>query len=410
MSGPVKLPALAAITNKYPELTPFLTALREIIEVREGRRRGAALDRFVTLRELAQAGVVATDAGGGSVAPGAGGGGGGGNPAVPPAPTGLIASGAVQTIILTWTIPDTLYNNHSYTEIYRASVDDLGSAVLVGQSPSFVWADEPIPSGATRYYWIRFVSEAAVAGPFNAITGTPATTGVIVNADIGVGAVGTSNIQAGTVTAASAILADLAVVSAKIADAAVTTAKIADANITSAKIADANITSAKIGLAAIGSAHIQDAAVGSAKIVDAAIVSAKIADAAVNTLQLAGQAVTIPSGAYSAGTMTVDNNERDLQSVTFTSTGAPVVINVSCVVQASSGSLGCIFRIRRNGSEIFNSATVHIGSDFTSVIVSFSIQNTPGAGVVTYRATVEKSSTDNGTARNRSLSCVELKR
>lgn len=94
---------------------------------------------------------------------------------IPPVPAGLTATGSFNQIILQWTAPSYLY--HSYTQIWRASVDSFGSAVLVGTARGSVFADMPPDSdlSTTHYYWIRFVSEAGVVGPLNATAGTSAS-------------------------------------------------------------------------------------------------------------------------------------------------------------------------------------------------------------------------------------------
>ena len=322
------LPALGVVATKYPELTPFLLALKEFVEVRDGRI-GDPLERFVTLRDLAGVDLLNVSRIGRSgtvLSPG----GAVGAPdlTIPPVPTGLAASGAIQSIILDWTDPFALYGNHSYTEVWRADTDDLGAAVLVGQSPSFVWVDQ-VATGQTKYYWIRFVSTANIVGPFNSAAGTPATTGFVMSEDLAELAVTAGKIAAAAVTgdkvAAAAIgntqLAALAVDAAKLADSAVTATKIANAAVGSAalaalavgtanlqnsavsntklanlavdaaKLADSAVTATKIANAAVGTAAIANAAIGSAQIADAAIVSAKIADANITSAKIANAAV-----------------------------------------------------------------------------------------------------------------------
>lgn len=91
----------------------------------------------------------------------------------PPAPTGFSAQGAFSNIILEW--DDPTYQNHSYTEVWRATSDAIGSAVLIGFAPGSVFADV-LGNNTTYYYWVRFVSKANVTGPYNNSSGTPAHT------------------------------------------------------------------------------------------------------------------------------------------------------------------------------------------------------------------------------------------
>lgn len=71
------------------------------------------------------------------------------------------ASGAYRTITLTW---DRLNNeNFSYNAVFRSDVDDFGQAVLVGTTSADVYTDS-VGNGQTKFYWVRSVSKAGVAG------------------------------------------------------------------------------------------------------------------------------------------------------------------------------------------------------------------------------------------------------
>lgn len=98
------------------------------------------------------------------------------DPAIPSVVAGFTATGAFNMILLQWDIPT--YHNHAYTEIYRASVDDLGQAVYIGSSTSMMYPDTPPNSSLsdTYYYWARNISTSMVEGDFNAVSGTQAKT------------------------------------------------------------------------------------------------------------------------------------------------------------------------------------------------------------------------------------------
>ena len=159
-----------------------LRAIKSTLDVREGRI-GDPLDQLVTMRDLADLNLVV--AGGSStltngstvpvVVPGTGG--DGYNPTTdyttPPTPTGLTAAAGFSNVYLSW--DGAPYRNHAYTEIWRASTDNLGDAIKVGTSSSNVFAD-PAAEGDTYYYWIRFVSVADITGPYNSTAGTAVTT------------------------------------------------------------------------------------------------------------------------------------------------------------------------------------------------------------------------------------------
>ena len=99
---------------------------------------------------------------------------------VPPAPTSLQASGAFQNIILSWNL--SLYQGHSFVEVWRHTSNDIAAATMVAQVSGFtgVYAD-PVGSGQTFYYWVRAINVNGVAGPFNTGTGTQGQTAVDVS-------------------------------------------------------------------------------------------------------------------------------------------------------------------------------------------------------------------------------------
>jgi len=223
---------------------------------------------------------------------------------IPGAPTGLIVTGAMTTVLLEWEeVSDA--DCHSYTEVWRSDVDDLGVAVLIGTARGVMYPDA-VGSQASAYYWIRHVNIDGNEGPYNATGGTvgetapdPAylieqMTGIADNQPyVYVDAAYTNNgvtVPKGTYIK-DALIANGAISNAKIGVAAIDSAKIADASIISAKIDNAAVTNAKIANAAISSAQIQDAAILNAKIADAAITNAKIGLAAINTANIADAAI-----------------------------------------------------------------------------------------------------------------------
>ena len=91
----------------------------------------------------------------------------------PPIPQGLSIQGAFSNVILDWDAPT--YQNHAYTEVWRSTSNTLGSAFLLGFAPGLVYNDS-VGTNNTYYYWIRFVSQANIAGPYNAVSGTSGAT------------------------------------------------------------------------------------------------------------------------------------------------------------------------------------------------------------------------------------------
>jgi hypothetical protein len=154
-------------------------AIKDTLQVREGRS-GDPLDQNVTLRHLTALGLATPDGtttvnGGGDLPVGPPGGGPGdgydpgGDLSTPPAPEGLEVHPGGVLISVFWI--GASYRNHAYTEIWRSAEDLLASAVMIGTSPTNLYAD-PVDFDSTYWYWIRFVSKADVRGPYNAESGT----------------------------------------------------------------------------------------------------------------------------------------------------------------------------------------------------------------------------------------------
>lgn len=168
------VPAIAYPTKYNAE--EMLKQIKEVLDIRLGRV-GDPLDRAVTVRELVDTGNV-IQVGAGSTAGGGGASGPGFAPGwidltVPPTPANFTALGAFEVVALSWTQSN--QRGHSHTEVYRSTENDFDTRVLIGTSDSTVYGDA-VETGSTYYYWIRFVSNADVPGPFNSIDGTEAVT------------------------------------------------------------------------------------------------------------------------------------------------------------------------------------------------------------------------------------------
>ena len=127
---------------------------------------GSDGSRLVSINDLTKAGIADRD--GSSVRPPAG------NLTTPPKVSSLRADGALASIIIAWQNP--VFPNYSHTELWRASVDDLGQAVKIQETPVESYVDM-VGSGSTKFYWARAVSKAGVAGDFNSASGTKGVTG-----------------------------------------------------------------------------------------------------------------------------------------------------------------------------------------------------------------------------------------
>ncbi len=90
----------------------------------------------------------------------------------PPKLSGLQATGAFSSVILTWSeIP---YGNAAYTIVYRNSVDDWATAEPIGTSSVLLYSDYT-PNFLGWYYWITTVSVTGLESPPNDINGTQAS-------------------------------------------------------------------------------------------------------------------------------------------------------------------------------------------------------------------------------------------
>lgn len=161
-----------------PALQQQLNALALSMNVLNGVT-GNGSGAATTLAMLSNAGLIKLDPTTGNyIAPGAL------DYAIPPAPTGLVAAGALGNVILTWDNP--AYSNHSYTEIWREQVtftggvadpSIIGNAVKIGTSAGIVGVYVDATGAASDcWYWVKFVSTANVTGAFNAIAGVRGTT------------------------------------------------------------------------------------------------------------------------------------------------------------------------------------------------------------------------------------------
>lgn len=170
-----KVPAIPDLGST--SLDQVVLAIKQWIDTRQGSI-GDGLDRAVTLRDLVAAGALdpamANSIAAGVLSP---------NPpvvtvtdpAVPPTPTQLTATGAITSILLTWTFA-VGYSRLSHFEVWRSATDAIGDAVLISQPRGAIWAD-PVAAGDAFYYWVRAVSDAGTS-PYNSVAGTLGQTSV----------------------------------------------------------------------------------------------------------------------------------------------------------------------------------------------------------------------------------------
>jgi|TARA_R100001463_G_scaffold75805_1_gene129784 hypothetical protein len=164
-----KVPSIVAVPSKVdPQLKRTLDSLIEVVQVLSGRR-GDPRDRAVTLRELVAGGLAEElldnpfnpNAGTGVVDFGP-------PPALndvttPPVPTGLAASAAFTTTVVSWDDPQ--FGNFAFTEVYRGTSNNISNSVLADTTTASVWSDSN-DYNQTFFYWIRHVSTSNIKGPF----------------------------------------------------------------------------------------------------------------------------------------------------------------------------------------------------------------------------------------------------
>jgi hypothetical protein len=151
-----------------PALKQFLTAMKEAVEVRLGRR-GDPLDEGITRRDLVNSKIAKLGGLGGNLL----------QPVtvlndeariVPPVPIGFSAIGTFGGVTLNWESPFAAYSVHALTEVWRGTSDDPNKRVLIDSSRGAIFFDRIADENAGDYwYWIRFVSEYNREGPFSLV-------------------------------------------------------------------------------------------------------------------------------------------------------------------------------------------------------------------------------------------------
>ena len=127
-------------------------------------------------------------------------------------------------------------------------------------------------------------------------------------------------------------------------------------------------------------------------------------DAYIDTLQIKGNAVTLPVGAYSAGTVGVGV----IQTVTIASHGQPIFVNASAINVTGNNYYTIAFTIKRDGVAIYSSGNLLDGAFNANMADTFSfhLTDTPSSGSHTY--TLEASG--DCSFRCRSLFVMEILR
>ena len=226
--------------------------------------------------------------------------------------------------------------------------------------------------------------------------------------------------------------------SAKIADAAIDNAKIA--NLNAGKINAGTISTSRLnidGSTLTSNNGVLQVNALNANVITSGLINSNrinidnvtldtdgqgrliIKNLGVDSLQIKGNAVTIPSSSFTASQINVGASAGDVtvQTVTYSSTGAPALIIASLVALPSSGrSHGVSAKIKRNGVTVLEQVKYGSGVDGNHYFsITFTDFNN-SSGTNTYTLTVDnlgsssKSSATTSYVTDRSLAVIEVKK
>ena len=148
-------------------------------------------------------------------------------------------------------------------------------------------------------------------------------------------------------------------------------------SITANKIASYNLTASN---ASIANGMITNAMIG-----DAQINNAKISNLSVDTLKIQDQAVTIPISTVNYNQISFAQSYVEVAAIGFVSSGAPVTLFLSAVLNA--GSLRSVdAKVTRDGYAVYNSVTTSVGQSagqYGNIV--FNLRDVCGSGYHEYR-------------------------
>jgi hypothetical protein len=229
------------------------------------------------------------------------------------------------------------------------------------------------------------------------------------------------------------------IVNAKIGNAAIDNAKIA--NIDAGKITAGTINTSRLNIdgstLTSNNGVLQVNALNANKITSGLINSSRInidnvtldtdgqgrliiKNLGVDSLQIKGNAVTIPTSAFTSAQVNVGSGAGDVtvQSLTYTSSGAPALIVASAKALPSSGrSHGVLAKIKRNGVTLLEQKKGGSGSATGHHYFSISFTDfSTSTGTRTYTLTLDntggspKGSANTSYVTDRSLAVIEVKK
>ena len=176
------------------------------------------------------------------------------------------------------------------------------------------------------------------------------------------------------------------------------------------QIADLAVTNAKIQNLAVSSAKIADLAATTAKIANLSVTTGKIQNLAVQTLKIADQAVIIPSSNFTGTSQSTTSSTTQIQTVSFTSSGAPLLFLVSYLATNENDETGfdnfnSLLKI--NGTQVHNVEHSKGRTERANVSFAFTLTSN-SAGSKTVTLSVTNNSFDS--VSNVNLSVLEVKK
>lgn len=218
LTTPTLLPDVPAPGGDVaPWARRYIEPLREIVQVREGRR-GQSLDAFVTFRDLVNVDLLtisgAIGAGRGGITGSVSNSNGSSDLTPPPAATNLVVTPGFSVFFVEWDTPAySAGGGHAHTEVWAAPYSGTGplptfaDAVLLDRAQASLYA---YPAGLSRtfHFWLKNVSKAGVAqtSPTGGTNGVSATTGKIGTHDLGPLIVTSQQLADSAVTAEKTLL------------------------------------------------------------------------------------------------------------------------------------------------------------------------------------------------------------
>ena len=174
-----KRKGLPTLPNDVPQsLRAFLVSIKEQLEVRDAQR-GSPLDASPTFQDLINSGVITVD--GLSV---------NGRQfsldqvrnlisstvpdwvndmSMPPPASGVVVASLPAGVRVTWSAPN--FAALGYTEVWRASANDLAQATRISAQANNELADALPAQNTYSYYWVRHVSKSGITGDFQSVSG-----------------------------------------------------------------------------------------------------------------------------------------------------------------------------------------------------------------------------------------------